>query len=87
MKQHDYKNLPDALCVHVDCFAELLDLWRRRNLGEWTCFKLARDGAQKRYPLEPDEAEAVGVYIESRFGEPKSGRDPQGLPVPMMVVF
>jgi hypothetical protein len=86
METHDYDALNDAQCLHVDHFAEHLDLWRRRNLGEASCFKCARGDAQRRFPLEPDEVAQMDEYIATRFGAPKLPLDRVVWPVQVMVV-
>ena len=86
MKPHDYEGLNDFLCWHADHFTELLDLWRRRNLGKWTCYKLARSGAQKWFPLDEEEAAVMSDYVRTRFGEPKDPHEPRVVPMPVMVV-
>jgi hypothetical protein len=86
MLPHDYEGLNDVMCLHVDLFAEQLDLWRRRNMGEWMCFHLARSAAQHRFPLEGEEVAQMDAYIATKFEVPKVAREPEGLPVPVMVV-
>lgn len=83
---HDYDALNDFLCWHADAFSAALDLWRQRNLGESSCFKLARLDAQARFPLEGEEVAQMDAYISSRFGKPVPTREPDGRPLPVMVV-
>jgi hypothetical protein len=82
VKPHDCEGLNDMECWHVERFAELLDLWRHRNMSDTTCFRLARQGAMQNFPLEPDEAARVDEYILSRFGEAKIKPEPEEMPLP-----
>ena len=86
MKPHDCENLNDLLCCHADRFSEPRDLWQNRNIGEASCFKLARGAAQKRFPLEGEEVAPMDAYIESRFGVPQAAREQGGVPAPVMVL-
>lgn len=42
--------------------------------------------AQRRFPLVGEEVAQMDDYIASRFGVPLAAHEPEGLPVPMMVV-
>lgn len=84
MKPHDYEYLNDAQCLHVDHFAEKLDLWCLRNLGDATCWCA---DAQRRFPLEDKEVARVDEYIAARFQRyPPEPRPPEGMPVPVLAV-
>lgn len=85
MQPHDYEFLNDFECWHVEHFADRLELWRRRNLGDASCFRLARADARRRFPLDTEEAARVDAYVASRFGVPKEAREPEGYPAPVMV--
>ena len=85
MKPHDYESLNDFLCWHADYFAKQLDLWRRRGVGDATCFRIACAAAQKRFPLEGEEVARMDSYIESRFGRPRRELRFEGEPTPTLV--
>lgn len=87
MKPHDCEALNDAQCLHVDQFAEKLDLWRRRNMSEATAFRAARGDAQARFPLEGEEVVQMDEYIASRFGRPKALHETKGQVVPLMAAW
>lgn len=86
MKLRDYEGLNDIECWHADHFAERLHFWRGRNVGDATCFRLARIDAQKRFPLEPEEVPRMDEYVATRFGTPRVERRPEGTPAPAFVV-
>lgn len=86
MKPHDCKGLNDMQYWHADLLRDQIGLWRWRNLGDTVCFKVARIDAQKRFPLEPEEAMRMDSYVAARFGSPKAENWPEGTPVPAFTV-
>jgi hypothetical protein len=65
--KHDYSGLNNAQRQHVKHFIGRLSHWRLQRLSDETCFRIARDDTQRKYPLKDEEGARMDVYIATRF--------------------
>jgi hypothetical protein len=67
MKQHDYSGLNNAQRRYAKHFVGRLSYWRCQRLSDETCFRIARDDTQRKYPLKDGDISGMNVYIATRF--------------------